>query len=376
MPIPRDLLDALEERPENIILAGGGVLQGLQKPKIAQNAAAAAAAAAARVTNSVGKVPAIPARGGIEYISPISIGGQTINVALDSGSADLWVFSSWLPASAKVGHHVYNPFLSRTFSLIPGAHFSITYGDGTSASGAVGIDVVDVGGVTVHKQAVELATAVSPAFVLDTDLSGLLGLGFSQLSTVKPAKQKTFFENVMPGLAQPLFTVDLRRSTTGTFEFGNIDASKFSGSLSWVPANTKNGFWQVSSGGFAVGSLRQKHPVTQAIVDTGTTLLLVSGEMADKYYSQVVGAKSSLAAGGTTFPCNSTLPDLVLDVGPGYAATVRGADLNFGIFQGDRCFGGIQRTTSKFQVWGDIFFRSQFVVFHGGNHSLGMAPHV
>jgi hypothetical protein len=40
------------------------------------------------------------------------------------------------------------------------------------------------------------------------------------------------------------------------------------------------------------------------------------------------------------------------------------------------CFGGIQRTMSAFQVWGDVFFHSQFVVFHGGNHSVGMAAHV
>ncbi|AEO58338.1 hypothetical protein MYCTH_2118744 [Thermothelomyces thermophilus ATCC 42464] len=350
MPIPQGLLDALEEGSENMILAKGDVFQGPETLKVAHENAAS------RVAKSVGAVPAIPANGGIEYISPISIGSQTINVALDSGSADLWVFSSWLLASAKVGHQVYDPFLSSTFKPIPGANFSITYGDGTSASGTVGVDVVDVGGVTVLNQAVQMATAVSPAFVLDTNLNGLLGLGFSQLSTVKPVKQKTFFENVMPSLAQPLFTVDLRRSTTGTFEFGDIDVSKFTGSLSWVPANTKNGFWQVSSGGFVVGSLRQKLPVTQAIVDTGTTLMLVSKEMADKYYSQVVDAKSTSAAGGTTFPCNVTLPDLVLDVGPGYAARVRGADINFGTFQGDRCFGEIQRTTSNFQVWGDIFF--------------------
>lgn len=277
---------------------------------------------------------------------------------------------------------------------MPSANFSIIYGDGTSASGNVGIDVVDIGGATVTNQAVEVATAVSPVFVLDMNLSGLVGLGFSQLSTVKPVKQKTFFENVMPTLFQPLFTVDFRRDSASAYEFGIIDSSKFRGNLSWIPADTRKGFWQISSRGFAVGRLQKKLPVAQVIIDTGTTLMLVSKELANGYYSQVPGAKNTPAAGGTTFPCNTTLPDLLLDISPGYTARVRGEDINFGAFEGDgrlfnripsatflvpdmitECFGGIQRTASHFQVWGDIFFRSQFVVFHGGNHSLGMALH-
>ncbi|KAK4246183.1 aspartic peptidase domain-containing protein [Corynascus novoguineensis] len=367
MPIPQDLLDALEDEPANALLPESPPSHGSKTMKVTEVDAIA--------QTTVGLVPAIPANGGIEYISPITIGGQTINVALDTGSADLWVFSSQLPGSAQVGHQTYNPLLSPTFRHMPSANFSIIYGDGTSASGNVGIDVVDVGGATVTNQAVQMATAVSPVFVLDMNLSGLVGLGFSQLSTVKPVKQKTFFENIMPTLFQPLFTVDLRKDTASAYEFGIIDSSKFRGTLSWIPAYTRKGFWQLSSGGFAVGSLQKKLPVAQVIIDTGTTLMLVSEELANGYYSQVPGAKNTLAAGGTTFPCNTTLPDLLLDISPGYTARVRGEDINFGAFEGDECFGGIQRTASHFQIWGDIFFRSQFVVFHGGNHSLGMAPH-
>jgi len=40
------------------------------------------------------------------------------------------------------------------------------------------------------------------------------------------------------------------------------------------------------------------------------------------------------------------------------------------------CFGGVQPTTSDLQIWGDIFFKSQFVAFNGGNNTLGMAEHI
>jgi hypothetical protein len=328
MPIPQELLDFLENQSHDSVVAEDVHSAPPKAFKLKHVTTAQAA-------NAVGSVPASPANGGIEYISPIRIGGQTINVALDSGSADLWVFSTQLPALAQAGHQCYNPLLSPTFRGMPGASFAITYGDGSSASGNLGTDVVDVGGAMVANQAVEMATAVSPAFVKDTHLNGLLGLAFSQLSSVKPVKPKTFFENVMPSLARPLFTADLRKDSTGAYEFGRIDASKYRGRLSWIPANTAKGFWQVSSKSFTVGGTRTKLPVAQAIVDTGTTLMLVSKELSDGYYRQVPGAKLTSAAGGMTFPCNTTLPDLLLDVGGAYTARVRGADINFGPLQGN-----------------------------------------
>ena len=385
MPIPQGLLDSVGDQPEGGVVAEPVRLAAPKTPHLKQSAAAGGDAV-------VGLVSATPANQGIEYISPILVGRQTINVALDSGSADLWVFSSRLPALAKIGHQAYDPERSSSFKTIPGANFSITYGDGTSAAGDVGTDTVDVGGATVTGQAVQMAKAVSPAFIRDTHLSGLLGLAFSQLSTVKPVKQRTFFENVMPDLAQPLFTANLRKGTPGAFEFGRIDSTKFTGALSWIAANTSKGFWQVSTSRVTVGNGSTRFPASQAIVDTGTTLMLVSKQIFDGYYSHVPGAQRDI--GGMMFPCNTTLPDLLIDVGGFYTARVSGAHVNFAKANGDRrpesfpfcrlmltirllvCFGGIQRTMSAFQVWGDVFFHSQFVVFHGGNHSVGMAAHV
>jgi hypothetical protein len=65
-----------------------------------------------------------------------------------------------------------------------------------------------------------------------------MGMGFGKANTVKPTKQRTFFENVMGSLKEPLFTAWLRPGMSkglGSYDFGWIDKRKYSVRLSRLP---------------------------------------------------------------------------------------------------------------------------------------------
>lgn len=95
-----------------------------------------------------------------------------------------WVFST-LTAGLKAGHQLYNPALSPTARLVPGATWDITYADGSGSGGVVYKDVVSIGTAVSVNQAVEPAVVVSPEFAVNPFSSGLLGLAFSDLNTGK-----------------------------------------------------------------------------------------------------------------------------------------------------------------------------------------------
>ncbi|KAE9371343.1 acid protease [Stipitochalara longipes BDJ] len=351
---------------------------GAAKPTGTGSTGATTASSNSSASAGTGVVAATPEQGDVEYLAPISIGGQTMVMDFDSGSSDLWVFNTQLATASQTGHTNFDPSKSTSFKLMQGASFTISYGDGSGAAGNVGTDTVNIGGATVTSQAIELATAVSSSFVQDTQSNGLVGLAYSKLNTVKPTAQKTFFDNAKENLAMPVFTADLRKNAVGAYTFGAIDSTKFNGSLTWAAVNTTNGFWQFSSTKFQVGTgAAMTVAGGQAIADTGTTLMLANAAVVNAYYSQVTGAVNNQTVGGVTFPCNAQLPDLQVDVGGNYMALVRGDDINFAPVDnaGTTCFGGLQAIASDLQIYGDIMFKSQFVAFNGGNNTIGMAPH-
>lgn len=282
-------------------------------------------------TNQKGTVEAIPEENDTEYLSPVDIGGQKVNLDFDTGSSDLWVFSTDLPQTSTTNHRLYDKSKSQTFQAMEGSKFLIRYGDGSGATGTVGMDVVNVGGASFPQQPVQLATQVSGQFVQDKNNDGLMGLAFSKLNTVKPQQAKTFFDNVKDSLAEPVFTADLRKNATGAYTFGSIDRSKFKGDLTYVPVNTTMGFWQFSSEKFAVAGGQQQAatPGGQAIADTGTTLILADAKIVQGYYQNIQGAQNNKTMGGVTVPCDAKLPDLDLDVGGAYMARVAGDNINF-----------------------------------------------
>ncbi|KAF2129606.1 Asp-domain-containing protein [Dothidotthia symphoricarpi CBS 119687] len=342
----------------------------------------AASAAAAGTGNQTGSVAANPEENAALFLSPVDVGGQTMNLDFDTGSSDLWVFSTELNAATIGQHSAFDASKSTTFKKTTGAAWKISYGDGSGASGTVGTDTVTIGGVKVENQTVELANKVSQSFVQDTNTDGLVGLAFSSLNTVndgtKSTPQKTFFDNVMPTLDLPVFTADLNPDGSGVYEFGAIDSTKFTGAMSWIPVQSTSGFWQFASTKFSVAGQTFSNPsASAAIADTGTSLLLVDQPVADAYYQNVQGAELNAQVGGYVYPCDAQLPDMAVAIGDAYMATIPGSQITFAAVDqaNSTCFGGVQGNQGAgLQIYGDVLFRAQVVAFNGGNQSLGVAP--
>lgn len=174
----------------------------------------------ARIKRDTGSAAAIPINEvDIAYVTPVTIGTppQTLMLDLDTGSSDLWVFSSLTPSNQVRGQEIYSPTKSSTSKLLSGHTWSIRYGDGSGSRGTVYTDNFTIGGLEVKSQAVQAALEVSSSFTQEQSLDGLVGLGFSALNTVRPSSQLTFFDNARPNLDEEVFTADLKYHASKVF---------------------------------------------------------------------------------------------------------------------------------------------------------------
>ncbi|KAJ0151090.1 Endothiapepsin, partial [Colletotrichum tanaceti] len=250
---------------------------------------------------------------------------------------------------------------------------SIAYSDGSSSSGIVYTDTVNVGSLTVTSQAVEAASTVSASFTSESALDGLLGLGFSNINAVRPTQQTTFFDTAKSELDAPLFTVDLKHNKAGKYNFGYIDSLAHTGAITYTPVNSASGWWQFNSTGYQVGSNSFVAGSVTGIADTGTTLLLLPSSIVTAYYSKITGASYDSSQGAYTFPCSSAVPSFTFGVGSA-RVTIPGSYLNYAPISATTCFGGLQSNAGiGISIYGDVALKAAFVVFNGGTKQLGWA---
>jgi aspergillopepsin I len=102
---------------------------------------------------------------------------------------------------------------------------------------------------------------------------------------------------------------------------------------------------------------------------------MLPDDVVSAYYKQVSSAQNDQQAGGWVFPCSTELPTFTVTIGS-YKAVVPGKHINFApITDGsETCFGGIQSNQGmQFSIFGDVFLKSQYVVFDSQGPRLGFA---
>ncbi|KAF8599179.1 acid protease [Ceratobasidium sp. AG-I] len=316
-----------------------------------------------------------------EYACPVTIGnpGVTLTLDFDTGSSDFWVWSSEFRASSAQlqGHDIYDPKKSHTSEKLPGEAWEIQYGDGSTASGDVHFDTIIIGDIVIKRQAVEVAQKLSDAF-LQGGSDGLLGLAFPKLNTVKPHRQKTPMQNMIEqGLVKdPIFTVKLdKHDSRGFYTFGYIDETVHSSKLYWQPLIKDSSWWEVPSAYIKVGSdiLDRGHHNT-AIIDTGTTLILLDDATVERLYSKIHGARLDHNQGGYIFPTDAHIPSLAFSVGH-WLFTVPSGDLAFSDAGNGMSYGAVQSRGQNAQdILGDVFLKHVYVVFdQSENPRVGVA---
>ncbi|XP_045672706.1 chymosin-like [Phyllostomus hastatus] len=306
-----------------------------------------------------------------QYFGEIHIGTppQAFTVIFDTGSSDLWVPSVYCKSEACQNHRRFDPSKSSTFRDL-GEPLSIQYGTG-SMEGILGSDTVTVSGIVDPQQTVGLSTQEPGNVFTYSQFDGILGLGYPSLASQYSVP---VFDNMMDKhlVAQDLFSVYMSRNGQGSMlTLGAIDPSYYTGSLHWVPITVQE-YWQ-----FTVDSVTVDGVVVacdggcQAILDTGTSLL-VGPSSGILNIQKAIGATES-QFGMFDINCGSlsSMPMVVFEINGRKYPLLPSAytSQDEGI-----CFSGFQADDSSEQwILGDVFIREYYSVFDRANNRVGLA---
>ncbi|XP_049419610.1 pepsin A-like [Epinephelus fuscoguttatus] len=305
----------------------------------------------------------------LAYFGIISIGTppQSFKVVFDTGSSNLWVPSIYCSSPACNNHDKFNPSLSSTYRQ-NGASLRIQYGTG-SMIGFLGYDTVTVGGFAVQNQIFGLSTSEAP-FMQYMRADGILGLAYPRLSA---SGATPVFDNMMKqGLvSQDLFSVYLSsNSNSGSVvTFGGIDPNHYSGSITWIPLSSEL-YWQITVDSVTVnGQVVACNGGCQAIVDTGTSLI-VGPQSSISNINQVVGAYSQ--NGNDMVSCNNIgqMPDVTFHI-QGQEFTLPSSAYIRQSYYG--CHSGFGNGGSSLWILGDVFIRQYYSIFDRGQNRVGLA---
>ncbi|CAO3659115.1 hypothetical protein G6F70_008149 [Rhizopus microsporus] len=321
----------------------------------------------------------------IEYIGEISIGTppQRFTMDFDTGSSDIWIPSISCLQSCGT-HRRFDPTKSSSFEIVNNKTWRLQYGDGSSVRGYVGMDSVHIGKVTQDRQLLGLVSAETVDLSRDKYMDGIFGLGFPPLAYT--GLQSSIVEDLFHSgrIAGPVVSFYLghpRDGGKGEILFGDINKEHFEGELKYVPLTEKT-YWQVDLNGIGVkGKDIMNGTSMPAIVDTGTTLIILPTALSKAIHASIPGAQYNFFY-GWRMPCDlaDSKSDEAITFNLGgqefpiplrdIVRAKRSVDIN--PFN-NLCFSGIGEADTPLAILGDTFLRSYYSVYDFGNARVGLA---
>nr|AAR88042.1 pregnancy-associated glycoprotein 1 [Odocoileus virginianus] len=307
------------------------------------------------------------------YVGNITIGTppQKFQVLFDTGSSNLWV-PSMLCTSLFCSSHVLFRHLQSSTYQPTNKTFIINYLSGTM-KGVIARDTVRIGDLVSTDQHFGLSMEISRNKEVPFD--GVLGLGYPKFS----------FSGVIPifdnlknqgAISEPVFAFYLSKGNPegSVVMFGGVDTSYYHGTLNWVPL-IKAGRWCVHMDRISMNrQVVACNAGCEAIVDTGTSLILGPRRMVDNILRHI-GAKPRGSEHYVSCSAVNTLPSIDFTIKginytvPAQFYAIKGSDGNCYI-----TFKHIPANTPR-ETWilGDVFLRLYFSVFDRGNDRIGLA---
>jgi hypothetical protein len=316
----------------------------------------------------------------ISYYIEVTIGSSNdasskkpFNLVVDTGSFYTWVYSINCTSSVCSSHNRLDPANSGSLE-ITNKDFSIAYTSG-SVDGIVVQDTLSYAGFS-SPQYFGLAATVDSSLA-NFPIDGIMGLPANDKSPDSfPGVINTLYSQQL--IKDRIFSINLGRANNskdeGSFTIGGVDTSKYTGDITYINIlSQETGFWELGVEGTYVNGYKIDFGSRSAIIDTGTTLLIMSPDDALKVHGFISGSQTD----GSNFviPCNTTM-ELEFEFG-GKKWAISSQDYIGSVYsEADKlCISniqGIQFDNNKW-IFGDVFLKNVYSVYNMEKQQVGFA---
>jgi len=210
-----------------------------------------------------------------QYFIEVEIGTppQTFTMVPDTGSSNLWVYSSSCWSLPCWTHPLYNSKKSSTYEK-DGSDFVIQYGSG-GVKGTVSKDVAKMGDDITAPMSFGEVTSASGVSFIASQMSGILGLAYD---TISVNKLPTFFDNA--ALTDKSFSFYLHDTADQSYMVvPGMDSENYETIEKHNVVEQK--YWALKLDSIAQGDSKIDASDYKAVIDSGTSLLVGPKKIVD-----------------------------------------------------------------------------------------------